>query len=89
MNSNMPIDKQNQAEDTMGREMDTFTACSIVEGFDGEEHTKEEQIEAWQYLIDTGAVWKLQGWYGRAAIQLLEDGICHKDYLGNNPQERK
>ena len=34
--------------------MDTFTACSIVEGFDGCEHTDAEQQEAWQHLIDTG-----------------------------------
>ena len=42
--------------------MDTFTACSIVEGFDGCEHTDAEQQEAWQNLIDTGECWTLQGW---------------------------
>ena len=56
--------------------MDQYTACSIVEGFDGEEHTDQEMFEAWQYLIDTGACWTLQGWYGRTATTLIENGLC-------------
>ena len=58
--------------------MDSYTACSIVEGFSGQEHTEEEQIEAWQYLINTGLCWRLQGWYGRTASYLIENGICHR-----------
>lgn len=57
--------------------MNTFTACSIVEGFDGEDHSEEEIIAAWQFLIDTGAVWSLQGWYGRTAAWLIDQGICN------------
>lgn len=56
--------------------MDTYTACSIVEGFSGEEHTEEEHVEAWQALIDSGACWSLQGWYGRSAADLISRGIC-------------
>jgi hypothetical protein len=56
--------------------MDSFIACGIVEGFDGCEHTDAEQLEAWQYLIDTGDCWKLQGWYGRTARSLIEQGYC-------------
>lgn len=54
--------------------MDLYTACSIAEGFCGYEPTIEEQRVAWQYLVDTGAAWKLQGWYGRCATALLEAG---------------
>lgn len=36
----------------------------------------EEEIEAWQYLIDTGLCWRLQGWYGRTAQRLIDGGIC-------------
>ena len=36
----------------------------------------EEEIEAWPYLIDTGLCWRLQGWYGRTAKRLIDDGIC-------------
>jgi len=35
-----------------------------------------EETAAWQYLIDTGLVWRLQGWYGRTAKRLIDDGYC-------------
>lgn len=57
-------------------ELDTYTACAIVEGFDGPPASEKEQLAAWQYLINTGIVWKLQGWYGRAATALIEAGLC-------------
>ena len=51
-------------------------ACAIAEGFcEGEGATEKEQIEAWQYLHDTGNAYKLQGWYGRTATDLLERGV--------------
>ena len=37
--------------------------------------TREEQIEAWQYLVDTNLAWQLQGWFGRTASQLIKKGI--------------
>ena len=58
---------------------DLYTATGIIEGFvevpDGvaEEHAC---IQAWQFLIDTGACWTLQGFYGRNARALIEQGIC-------------
>jgi hypothetical protein len=57
--------------------MDTYRACSIAEGFDGgEDATDAQKVAAWQFLIDTGAAWSLQGWYGRTAQNLIEQGIC-------------
>jgi hypothetical protein len=55
--------------------MDTFTACMICEG--EQEATPDETIAAWQFLIDTGVVWQLQGFYGRTAHDLIRDGTCH------------
>lgn len=55
--------------------MDNFTAVAIAEGF-WPASSKEEIIEAWQHLIDTGLCWKLQGWFGRTATQLIEAGHC-------------
>ena len=58
--------------------MTPFEATSIAEGFcGGEDATEEEQIEAWQYLVDTGLAWTLQGWYGRTAAGLIEQGIIN------------
>jgi len=36
----------------------------------------DANVLAWQYLIDTGQVWHLQGWYGRCAKGLIKEGIC-------------
>ncbi len=52
----------------------TSRAIDIAEGV--EEVDEELQIKAWQHLIDTGCAWTLQGWFGRSAINLIEDGIC-------------
>lgn len=54
----------------------TYDCCAIIEGFDGEPHTEDEVIEAFQHLIDTGVVWTLQGFYGRTAHRLIELGLC-------------
>lgn len=59
--------------------MTNYMAVAIAEGFcEGENATKEQQIEAWQHLIDTGLCWTLQGWFGRTAKALIEQGICHR-----------
>jgi len=56
--------------------MTPYLACAIAEGFcEGEGASEERQIEAWQYLVDTGLVWTMQGWYGRTAQRLIEAGI--------------
>ena len=68
--------------------MDSYTAISRAEGFyGGENATEEEQIEAWQYLIDTGMCWSLQGFFGRTATALIEQGICHKKVEVSNADE--
>lgn len=53
-----------------------YDASACVEGFDGIEHDEETVISAWQYLIDTGLAWSLQGWYGRTASALIDNGVC-------------
>ena len=56
-------------------EMTPYRAIGLAEGFI-ECDDEAEIIEAWQYLIDTGDCWKLQGWFGRTAMRLIEEGIC-------------
>ncbi len=62
---------------TENQEMTPYLAVAIAEGFcGGEGASEDEQIEAWQYLINTGLCWTLQGWFGRQAQALIDAGIC-------------
>jgi hypothetical protein len=56
--------------------MDTFTAVGIAEGW-LDTDSEEEILEAWQTLVDTGLAWKLQGWFGRTAQSLIEEGLIN------------
>lgn len=59
---------------------DSYLATAYAEGFcEGENATVEEQVEAWAYLISTGMCWTLQGWFGRQASALIENGIIDKN----------
>ena len=40
---------------------------------------EEQQIEAWQHLIDTGLTCTLQGALGRMAQRLIDEGVCQYD----------
>ncbi len=55
--------------------MDNYTAVGIAEGFIDSE-SEDQTIEAWQHLIDHGLAWTLQGWFGRTAAALIEQGVC-------------
>jgi hypothetical protein len=54
--------------------MDNFTATGLAEGFI-EAESEEQIIEAWQHLVDTGLAWRLQGWFGRTAQNLINEGV--------------
>ena len=54
--------------------MDNYTAIGLAEGFI-EAENEQQEIDAWQHLVDTGIVWKLQGWFGRNAKRLIDNGI--------------
>ena len=56
--------------------MDNYTAVGIAEGFI-ESESNDQQIQAWQHLIDTGLAWQLQGFFGRTAMSLIKDGVCY------------
>lgn len=67
------------------RTMDTITACLIAEG--AEEASLARQQEAWSHLIGTGTCWQLQGWYGRTARGLIDDGEFSEDGEILNPAD--
>ena len=58
------------------KKLDNYTATGLAEGF-VEAENEEQIIEAWQYLHDTGLAYKLQGWFGREARRLIENGIIN------------
>lgn len=53
-----------------------YQAVGLAEGF--EEGTEEQIIEAWQHLHDTGLAYKLQGWFGRTAQSLIQEGVINE-----------
>ena len=62
--------------------MDSYTATGLAEGWIPSDN-EDEIIEAWQYLYDTGLAYQLQGWFGRTAQDLLNNGI-----ITNNNETR-
>ena len=56
------------------QKMDNYTAVGLAEGFI-EADSQDEVIEAWQYLVNTGLAWQLQGFFGRTAERLIEEGV--------------
>ena len=54
--------------------MTKYEAVGLAEGFI-EAESEEQVINAWQYLVDTGLAWKLQGFFGRTAKAIIEEGI--------------
>ena len=51
-------------------------ATMIAEGAQ-EPESDEQYIQAWQQLIDTGLAWQLQGFFGRTASAMIQNGICY------------
>lgn len=56
--------------------MDAYMATGIAEGFE-EAESEEQVVEAWQFLHDTGLAYQLQGWFGRTAQSLIEQGVIN------------
>lgn len=52
---------------------DQTTAVGVAEGWIDAKN-EEHYLAAWQYLVDTGLAWQLQGWFGRTATDLINSG---------------
>lgn len=62
--------------------MDMSLAVDIAEG-QVQADSEEQFLEAWQFLVDTGLVWQLQGWFGRTAVALIENGYINAPNVDN------
>ena len=70
-----------------GFNMLTLNDIDLIEG--ETTCTMQEYAAAMQRAINSGMAWKMQGSYGRAAMEALESGACMlgrescRDYWGN------
>ncbi len=61
------------------KRLNDFKAIEYAEGFgSGENATQDELLCAWQYLVDTGLINRLQGWYGRTAQSLIDQKLIRR-----------
>ena len=53
----------------------TYDVVSGIIAFESGTLDDEATLELFQYLVNTGMAWTLQGSYGRMAVFLLEQGL--------------
>ena len=58
------------------KKLTNLEATMIAEGAQ-EADSDEQYIQAWQHLIDTGLAWQLQGFFGRTASTMIQQGLCY------------
>ena len=58
------------------KKLTNLEATMIAEG-EQEPESDEQYIQAWQQLIDTGLAWSLQGFFGRTASAMIQNGVCY------------
>ena len=65
-----------------------FNATMIAEG--AKEPTPDmSYVQAWQHLVNTGEVWKLQGWFQRAAFRMISQGTLDPAPIEDENNEPK
>lgn len=53
----------------------TFDLVGSIMAFENDELDFEEVVDLFQYLLDTGMIFTLQGHYQRIAKSLLDEGL--------------
>lgn len=61
------------------KSLDSYSATAYAEGFcEGEGASEQDQLTAWQWLHDKGLAYQLQGFFGRTASALIDQGLIQK-----------
>lgn len=63
---------------TNGTLITNYLAVAYSEGFEEPEY-QEDVIRAWSYIIGTKLYNELQGWFGRNARQIIDEGYIDED----------
>lgn len=54
--------------------MEKYDVTGAIIKYEEGDISEEEYYELFQYLVDSGMAWELQGFYGRQAAMMLEEG---------------
>lgn len=54
-------------------------SLSMMMDFENGQLSEVDSIKLFSYLVKTKMAWKLQGFYGRTAHQLIESGILDRN----------
>lgn len=65
-------DSEQHTDDT-----DSYSLFDHIIAYESGELTREETIELFQHLVDSGMAWRLQGSYGRRAADFIFAGDVH------------
>jgi hypothetical protein len=60
----------------------SYMATGLAEGFEETDEPKDI-LRAWSYLIGTRLAYSLQGWFGRSAESLIEQGLIDREGIVN------
>jgi hypothetical protein len=74
-NDHLHLGDKTMANGTALRNWDGYDSVGAIMDYEGGEFSAEKTVELFQYLVDTGLAWSLQGSYGRAAAALIERGL--------------
>lgn len=55
-----------------------YNLSESVNRYEAGDMNQEEKIELFQYLVDTGIAWRLQGHYQRTANEMIQKGLVSK-----------